>query len=73
LEEVFGRHGLPLSLYTDRGSHYFHTPEAGGKVDRTRLTQAGRALDHLGVELSRPIRRKREAARNASSRPCKTG
>jgi len=61
LEEVFGRHGLPLSLYTDRGSHYFHTPEAGGKVDRTRLTQAGRALDHLGVELSRPIRRKREA------------
>jgi transposase len=50
LEEVFGRHGLPLSLYTDRGSHYFHTPEAGGTVDRTRLTQVGRALDHLGVE-----------------------
>ena len=47
LDEVFGRHGLPLSLYTDRGSHYFHTPEAGGKVDRTRLTQVGRAL---GVE-----------------------
>ena len=34
LAEVFARHGLPLSLYTDRGSHYFHTPEAGGKVDR---------------------------------------
>ena len=50
LEEVFGRHGLPLSLYTDRGSHYFHTAEAGGKVDRSRLTQVGRALDHLGVE-----------------------
>ncbi len=50
LEEVFGQHGLPLSLYTDRGSHYFHTPEAGGKVDRTRPTQVGRALDHLGVE-----------------------
>jgi transposase len=50
LEEVFGRHGLPLSLYTDRGSHYFHTPEAGGKVDRRCLTQVGRALDHLGVE-----------------------
>lgn len=50
LEEVFSRHGLPLSLYTDRGSHYFHTPEAGGKVDRTCLTQVGRALDHLGVE-----------------------
>jgi len=50
LEEVFGRHGLPLSLYTDRGSHYFHTPEAGGKVDRTRPTQVGRALEHLGIE-----------------------
>ncbi len=50
LAEVFGRHGLPLSLYTDRGSHYFYTPEAGGKVDRNRLTQVGRALEHLGVE-----------------------
>jgi transposase InsO family protein len=50
LVEVFGRHGLPLSLYTDRGSHSFHTPEAGGKVDRACLTQVGRALDHLGVE-----------------------
>jgi transposase len=50
LEEVFGLHGLPLSLYTDRGSHYFYTPEADGKVDRTRLTQVGRALAHLGVE-----------------------
>lgn len=47
---MFGRHGLPLSLYTDRGSHYFHTPEAGGKVDRKHLTQVGRALEHLGVE-----------------------
>jgi len=50
LLEVFGRHGLPLSLYTDRGSHYFHTPEAGGKVDRGHPTQVGRALAHLGVE-----------------------
>ena len=50
LAQVFGAHGLPLSLYTDRGSHYFYTPEADGKVDRTRLTQVGRALAHLGVE-----------------------
>ena len=50
LLEVFGVHGLPLSLYTDRGSHYFHTADAGGKVDRKRLTQVGRALAHLGVE-----------------------
>jgi transposase len=50
LSETFSAHGLPLSLYTDRGSHYFHTREAGGEVDRTRLTQVGRALERLGVE-----------------------
>jgi len=50
LLEVFQAQGLPCSLYTDRGSHYFHTPEAGGKVDKTTLTQVGRALDQLGVE-----------------------
>lgn len=50
LTEVFGAHGLPLSLYTDRGSHYFHTPVAGGEVDRSRPTQVGRALERLGVE-----------------------
>jgi transposase len=50
LLEVFGRNGLPLSLYTDRGTHYFYTPEAGGKVDRKSPTQVGRALAHLGVE-----------------------
>jgi hypothetical protein len=38
------------SLYTDRGSHYFHTPKAGGKVDKVNLTQVGRALKQLGIE-----------------------
>jgi len=50
LREVIGERGLFCALYTDRGSHYFHTPEAGGKVSRTQLTQVGRALAHLGVE-----------------------
>ncbi len=50
LKETFGAHGLPMSLYRDRGSHYFHTAEAGGKIDRSRLTQVGRALEQLGVE-----------------------
>jgi transposase len=50
LSEVFAAHGLALSLYTDRGSHYFFTPEAGGKVDRKNPTQVGRALALLGVE-----------------------
>ena len=39
MSEVIGRRGLPSSLYTDRGSHYWHTPEAGGKVDRDHPTQ----------------------------------
>lgn len=50
LREVIAERGLFCALYTDRGSHYFHTPEAGGKVSSTRLTQVGRALAHLGVE-----------------------
>jgi transposase len=48
--DVFGTKGLPSSLYTDRGSHYFFTPKAGGKVDKEQLTQVGRALDRLGIE-----------------------
>jgi hypothetical protein len=50
LHEVFAQRGLPLSLYTDRGSHYFVTPAAGGPVDRKNLSQVGRALAQLGVE-----------------------
>lgn len=50
LQEVFETRGLPCSLYTDRGSHYFHTPVAGGKVAKDQPTQVGRALAHLGVE-----------------------
>jgi transposase len=50
LLEAFGSHGLPSSLYTDRGSHYFYTPTADGPVDKERLTQVGRALKQLGVE-----------------------
>jgi hypothetical protein len=48
--EVVGEHGLFCALYTDRGSHYFDTPKAGGRVSRTALTQVGRALQQLGIE-----------------------
>lgn len=50
LLEVVTAKGLPCSFYTDRGSHYFHTPEAGGKVDKSNPTQVGRALAQLGIE-----------------------
>lgn len=49
--EVIDRHGLFNSLYTDRGSHYWHTPKAGGKVDRDNPTQFGRAMAQLGIEM----------------------
>jgi len=49
LHDVIRRHGLFCALYTDRGSHYFHTPKAGEPVDRTKLTQVGRALAQLGI------------------------
>ena len=49
LLEVFCAHGLPSSLYSDRGSHYFFTPKAGEAVDKERLTQVGRALQQLGI------------------------
>jgi transposase len=50
LLDVFAAKGLPASLYSDRASHYFHTPTAGGPVDKDRLTQVGRALKQLGIE-----------------------
>ena len=50
LKTVIAEKGLFCSLYTDRGSHFFHTAEANGPVDRARLTQVGRALAQLGIE-----------------------
>lgn len=49
--EVIEAKGLFCSLYADRGSHYWYTPEAGGKVDKENLTQVGRALQQLNIEL----------------------
>jgi transposase len=84
LKEVFSRHGLPMSLYTDRGSHYFRTTKAG-EIDRGCPTQVGRALTQLGVEhigafsphspsrdgrpSGRPLP---EAVRSGPSRRCRT-
>ena len=51
VREVIESRGLFCSLYTDRASHYWSTPQAGGKVDKTNLTQFGRAMKQLGVEM----------------------
>jgi len=54
VKEVILAHGLFCSIYTDRGSHYWFTPKAGGKVDKTTPTQFGRAMQQLGIEMIPP-------------------
>lgn len=49
--EVIEGHGLFCSFYSDRGSHYWLTPEAGGRVDKANLTQFGQAMARLGIEM----------------------
>lgn len=51
VRDVIERRGLFASFYSDRGSHYWHTPEAGGKVDKENLTQFGKAMARLGIEM----------------------
>jgi transposase len=51
LWEVIEHQGLFCALYSDRGSHFWLTPKVGGKVDPHRLTQVGRALRELGVQM----------------------
>jgi transposase len=51
LREVIEAKGLFCALYSDRGSHFFVTPKAGEPVDKHRLTQVGRAMKELGVQM----------------------
>jgi transposase len=51
LREVVKTRGVFCSLYSDRAAHFFVTPKAGEKVDKTRLTQVGRALREVGIRM----------------------
>ena len=51
LREVVEQRGIFCSLYSDRASHFWLTPKAGERVDRQSLTQVGRALRELGIEM----------------------
>ncbi len=51
LREVLEQRGIFCSLYSDRASHFWLTPKAGEMVDRQRLTQVGRAMRELGIEM----------------------
>ena len=51
LRKVIEQEGVFCALYSDRASHFFWTPRAGGKVDPERPTQVGRALKELGIRM----------------------
>lgn len=51
LREVVEQRGIFCSLYSDRGSHFWQTPKEGEIVDRQSLTQVGRAMRDLNIEM----------------------
>ena len=51
VREVIEKQGIFCALYSDRASHFFVTPKAGGKVDESQVTQLGRALKELGIQM----------------------
>jgi transposase len=73
VREVIERKGVFCSLYSDRGSHFFYTPKAGEAVDKSRLTQFGRALKELGIQMILPTRRRRAAAWSGATGPGRGG
>jgi transposase len=51
LREVIEKKGVFCALYSDRASHFFVTPKAGEPIDKSRLTQVGRALKELNIQM----------------------
>ncbi len=51
LREVIEEKGIFCALYSDRASHFFESPKAGGPIDPRRLAQVGRALKELGIQM----------------------
>jgi hypothetical protein len=54
VQKVIDKNGLFVSFYSDRGSHYWYTPEASSKVNKQNLTRFGQALKRLGIEMIAP-------------------
>ena len=69
IKAVLRSKGIPSSFYSDRGAHYWSTPTAGGKVDKVNLTQFGKAMQRLGIEM---IAAYSPQARGRSERAFKT-
>lgn len=51
IRQVVEKQGIFCSLYSDRASHFWLTPKAGEPVDKQALTQVGRALRELGIQM----------------------
>jgi hypothetical protein len=68
LREVIAERGVFRALYSDRGSHFFHTPKAGEKF-RERKTQVCRMLEQLGIRMILPYS---SQARRRSERALRT-
>ena len=72
-EETIEGRGIFSSFYSDRGSHYWHTPEAGGEVDKKHLRQFGRGMQQLGIQMIAAYSHRRVAAASGCSRRFKIG
>lgn len=48
---VVEQRGIFCALYSDRATHFWLTPKEGAGVDRQRLTQVGRAMRELNIEM----------------------
>jgi hypothetical protein len=71
IRQVIERWGIFCALYSDRASHFFLTPKAGEAVDRQALTQVGRALRELEIQLILAYSPQRVGAASARFTPGK--
>jgi hypothetical protein len=51
LRHVVEQRGWFCTIYSDRASHFFETPKAGGRVNQDHVTQVGRAMRELGIQM----------------------
>jgi transposase len=72
LLEVFEAHGLPCSLYTDRGSHYFTRPRRGAQWTGAWRRRWVELWGSWGSSTSRRIRPRRGGGRSVHSGRCRT-
>lgn len=69
LRKVIEGQGLFCALYSEWSSHFFVTPKACENVDTHCLTQVGRAMKGLGVQMIPATRRKPGADPSVASEP----